>query len=233
MTGELRNLLNVIAAAGGLGTAAFGLVDGSKVFWGGVSNIGFGHVERALKPFDKALTVAVRGDWKATLRSHWLNGAAISDQKATAKSLIRLGLRPADAETMARATAVEPAALKTAATKLDKGTPLTPTDINALGRFDASVDAQLDAGFERADQQYRNVAKTLAGAAAVLLAAIAGGLLWSGAHGGGFSLRAYLISQDFLLALLVGAIAVPIAPVAKDLVSSLSAAAQAVKSTKS
>ena len=31
---------HIITAIGGLGTAAFGLVDSTKVFWGGVNRIG-------------------------------------------------------------------------------------------------------------------------------------------------------------------------------------------------
>ena len=37
----LQNLPQVVTAIGGLGTAAFGLVDASKVFGGGVNHIGF------------------------------------------------------------------------------------------------------------------------------------------------------------------------------------------------
>jgi len=231
LTGELRNLLNIIGAAGGLGAAAYGLVDGSKVMWGGVSNIGFRHVTRALKPFDAALDLATTDQWRETLRAQWLNGAALSDQKATAKALIHLGLTGDNARAMARATVVDPEELHEAAVKLDRGTPLSHTDINALGRFDASIDAKLDAGYGRADQQYRNVARAIAGVTALVLAALAGGILWGGGHGG-FDPGAYFTSRDFLLALLVGAIAVPIAPVAKDLASTLQAAAQAAQSVK-
>jgi hypothetical protein len=55
------------AAAAALGTPAFGLVDVTKAFGGGVSNCGFGHVRRALEPFAAALT-STRSDWMITWR---------------------------------------------------------------------------------------------------------------------------------------------------------------------
>ena len=65
---------------------------------------------------------------------------------------------------------------------------------------------------------------------AITLAAIAGGILdnvsnWS-------QVLSYLASRDCLIAILVGAIATPLAPVAKDLSSSLAAAVRAVSAAK-
>jgi len=55
LSGGLTAIVNLVLAAGGLGTAAMGLVDASKAFWGGPSNFGFGHIASALKPFLVAL----------------------------------------------------------------------------------------------------------------------------------------------------------------------------------
>jgi hypothetical protein len=111
-------------------------------------------------------------------------------------------------------------ALATAAKKLEMGTDLQQTDLNVLGRFDATVDAALDSAYERADSEYRNAARTLAAFFSVILA-ICSGYFITGSW-----------SQDFLPALLVGVVAVPLAPIAKDLSSALANAVSAMNTVK-
>ena len=214
-----------IGAIAALGLAAYGLVDASKPFWGGASNFGFGHIEDAVEPFKAALAAAT-GSWQLTLHNHWLNGTALELQKAVAKSLIRLGLSPDNAAGLAAAGHVSPAEFVAAVQSLHNGTPLTPAQVNLFGRFDAAVDAALDAGYERADQKYRNSARTLAGAVAIVLS------VW-----GSFLLHDPKATEpwglhDLMTALWVGAVAVPLAPIAKDLASSLSAAMGALKAVR-
>ena len=93
LTSELTNMTGALAAIGALGTAAYGLVDVTKVFYGGVSRAGFGYIKKALKPFELALIAAGGADWSKTLFAHWINGTSLDDQKAVAKSLIHLGRR--------------------------------------------------------------------------------------------------------------------------------------------
>lgn len=238
MTGTLTNIVNFIAAAGGLGTAAFGLVDATKAIGGGMSNPGFGFVRAAVEPFlsdatNDAGAPAAFGKSQviATLRANWLNGVAKADQKAIAKSLIRLGITPDDARRLARAAGVNPDHLEQVATRIYEGSPLTQQDLNTLGRFDAIVSATLDLGYERADQFYRNSAKIVAGCFAVVLSAIGGGLIFH-SHKVTGGLSDYLASHEFVLSLLVGAISTPLAPVAKDLSTSLTAAVTAVVAAK-
>ncbi|MDA9478893.1 hypothetical protein XI03_31280 [Bradyrhizobium sp. CCBAU 65884] len=224
LSGTLTSLVNYAATTGGLGTAAYGLVDVSKAFWGGISNAGFGHIKRALGPYEAALRDTGTTSPMEVLRANWLNGAPLSQQKANAKSLIRLGLSPKNAFGMAEATGIDPDALRTAANKVDAGAALDPQDVGILARFDAIVDAVLDGAYERADQKYRNSSKGLSALIAIILAGVGGGV--SHAQAGAFQWLDYLTSQDFLVALLVGAIASPLAPVAKDLSSYLAASAR-------
>ena len=42
------DLSKVVLAVGGLGTAAYGVVDASKSFWGGISNRGFGDIKKII-----------------------------------------------------------------------------------------------------------------------------------------------------------------------------------------
>ncbi len=209
-------LVALIGAIGTLGTAAFALVDASKASGnGGVSNVGFRDLERVLERFKDALDRAIGAeDWRFAVHAHWINGRPRDQQKAIVKSLIRLGLDQETAPALAKAGHVAPDALAAVVGKLERGEQLLEVDVNVLGRFDASIDAQLDAAFDRADQRYRNVARVWAGVAAVVLSVVAAAAMrrWS----------------DLPMAVVVGVLAVPLSPIAKDLASSLSAAARAV-----
>lgn len=227
----LASTTAAIVAIGALGTAAFGLVDATKILAGGISRIGFGHIKTALTPFATALNAA-NTDWTYTLLASWINGMDKEDQKAQAKSLIRLGMNPANAPALAAAGHVDPVALTTAMTNIETGAPLTTPDANIFGRFNASIDADLDAAYERADQYYRNACKVAAGFIAVGLALWAGDLVNPTTCAAPPAACGYWFTPHFWLALLVGLIAVPIAPVAKDIASSLQTAAAAVQSAK-
>ncbi|HEY8003677.1 MAG TPA: hypothetical protein VIE16_05580 [Phenylobacterium sp.] len=227
MAGNLISLPDPGAALVGLSalsTAAFGLLDSTKAFWGGPSNIGCGHIRTALTPFSAALDNALGPDgWWPVLRANWVTGVAKADQKAKAQALIKLGLNTANAPQIATATHVNPPALQAAVKKLETGAKLSDADLNVLGRMNATLDALLDAAFETADQQYRNACRVLAGLIALPLA-FAAWWLWPTATGGA--------PPSLWAVLAVGLLAVPVAPVAKDLTSALSAAMNALKAAK-
>jgi hypothetical protein len=235
---DLPSITESIAAIAALGTAAYGLVDASKAVWGGASNAGFGRIKGALKRFNPALETLGNAPWQ-TLRANWLNGVAKADQKAAAKALIHLALSPENAPVLAGAVGINAKALQTAATKINNGTELAKTDMDILGRFDALVSAVLDAGYERAEQQYRNTAKMLSALVAIVLAGVAGYLIQSAAFaakppapGAVLTVSSYLASKEFIVAIIIGAVSTPLAPIAKDLSTSLAAAVKAVGSFK-
>lgn len=215
---NLEHISNQIIAVAALGTAAFGLVDASKAFWGGISNVGFGYVKKALAPFEEALTAALGtdkgSDWRSVLRSHWVNGRPKEEQKAIAVALIQLGLTPETARKVASAGHVDADGFVQAVKFLIAGTELKPSQLNLFGRFKTSVEARMDAAYERADQAYRNAARLLAGIVSVILAVVAWQLFYP--------------NTSVWSAVLVGLVAVPLAPIAKDLVSTLTAAAKAI-----
>lgn len=219
---KFDDVIAAIAAVGGLGLAAMALVDALKaVPGGGVSRIGFGHIRKVLRLFDKVLARAAGAQWEAVVMAHWINGRDRDDQVGAIRSLLRLGLNSDTAEQLAAVGNVDPAALSKAAGKLTSGAPLGEAEINLIGRVEAAVEARLDAAFDLAEQAYRNTARALAGLVAVILAVAAARLLTTPAE-----------PIDVRVAALVGLLAVPIAPIAKDLVSALRASAQAVKSTR-
>ena len=209
-----------LAALSALATAAFGLLDASKAFSGGISNIGLNHIKRAMTRFEGTLNQALgAGEWWVLIRANWINGMAKTEQKAVARSLVKLGLTPATAAGLAAALGLDTAKLTAVAVKLANGTSLTEQALNLLGRLSAVLDARLDAGFEMAEQQYRNVSRMLAGVLCIALS-IAARAIWdvSGES-----------PPPWWVAVAVGVLAVPIAPVAKDLTSSLTAAMRALK----
>jgi hypothetical protein len=235
-SGDIGNLSNLIAAVGALGTAAFGLVDATKAWhWGrnwrgGISNVGFSVLKGAFAPFVTALQSVYRHDPLETIHANWINGVATADQKAAAKGLIRLGLTPASANALAAATGIDPVLLNAAAVRIAAGDPPTPTDLNIFGRFDALLSAILDAAYERADQQYRNACKALALLFSVLMSWAA--FFCLAAQSACTAPATGCFQPDFWLATLIGIVATPLAPVAKDAVSTLQAAAAALSATK-
>jgi hypothetical protein len=210
---------NAILAVGALGTAAYGLVDASKAFWGGISNRGFGDIKKLVQPFFTAGgTGPGLGSALATLRANWMNGMAMSDQKAIAKSLIKLNLTPATASTMAKVAGVNSEVLSNIATKLSAATKeqLTDQESDVFGRFDLALAALLDQGYQRGDQRYRNSAKLAAIPAAVGLAVAGAYAANGGSWVQAFSWRTVVI----------GLVATPLAPVAKDVASAVQAGAK-------
>jgi hypothetical protein len=218
----LQDFGAVLAALSALSAASFGLLDATKAVNGGVSNFGVRALRRALDPFDAALSAALgAGQWWPVVRANWIAGVAKADQKMKAQALIKLGLSPATAPAVARASHVDPDALTAAARNLEAGSSLTEADLNVLGRMNATIDVLMDAAFERADQQYRNGCRCLAGLVAIGLA-LGARFLWQEGDP----------RPSILVAVAVGVVAVPMAPVAKDLTSALSAAMQALKVTR-
>jgi hypothetical protein len=220
----IQSVGNVIAAVAALGTAAMGFVDALKAFGGGPSNFGFASIQRTLTPFlpKQANGAFTEAKLLEALKSNWINGVAKADQKAKAKALIHLGLTAGNAAELAKAAGVDQRTLASVADKVAGRSQeaLTPAETNTLGQFDAILSAILDEGYERGDQQYRNGTKILAMICAVIFG-VAGSCLIKGGNW-----------DDVGLGLLLGIVAVPLAPVAKDLVSSLQAAAGALQATQ-
>ena len=222
------NLTQIVLAIGSLGTAAYGVVDVSKGFGGGVSNRGFGDIKKVVSQFIPAVSGASGGSALSltsvltTLRANWLNGMALGDQKSVAKALIKLNLNAASARAMAAATGVAETVLTSIAQKLPAGGDLTKEESDAYGRFDLLLSAVLDQGYQRADQRYRNSAKLLAVPVAVGLALLGA---WAISPGP-------LLPPDAWRAVVGGLLATPLAPVAKDLASGIQAGTKLAQAWK-
>jgi hypothetical protein len=219
----LDNVVNGISAIGALGTASFGLVDFTKFFGGGISNAGFGHVRSAVTPYITVTGGAGEVLFGApqvldTLKANWMNGMAKADQKAVAKSMIRLMLKPGTAPQMARLAGVNAEHLTEAAQHIENNadSDMGEPAMKALGAFDVAVSATLDLGYERGDQYYRNASKFLAAVISVALAMVGGAIVFGSKP------------SSLILSAMVGLIATPLAPVAKDVSTAIQTAVKAV-----
>src|SRR5574337_251006 len=106
---SIPDIPQLVGAIGALGLAAFALVDCSKIGrYGGVSNSGFQIIESAIHIFYQdekfpaseniAKALPLETALLQTLHAHWINGVAIADQKAIAKTLVKLKLTPDTAD---------------------------------------------------------------------------------------------------------------------------------------
>jgi len=227
-------LTEIITAIGGLGTAAFGLVDALKAAFSGINRIGLPHIQQVVTNLTPEQTVAghaaapvnalPRQNILQTVAANWVNGTDLASQKAIAKSLIKLHLSAGNAAALAAQTNVNPDVLGSVASKTIAGTPLVQAESDVFARFDLILTAMLDEAYQLSDQVYRNGTRALAAVVAVLLAlagvvSLEGSKLWSE-------------PGDIALALLVGLLATPLAPIAKDLSSALATAVNTMQTVK-
>jgi hypothetical protein len=223
---------HIITAIGGLGTAAFGLLEVAKPVFPWINHIGFGGIRgtvAALTPDEpnakQPVNALPQKNIVKSVLANWVNGTDLASQKAIAKSLVKLHLSAGNANDLAVATNVDPQLLTQVAESIVSETALTQPQSDAYSRFDLIVTAMLDEAYQYADQAYRNSTRGLAAVIAVLLA-MAGGWILAG------SWQNFWLNPDMFQAILVGLLATPLAPIAKDLSSALSTAVNTMQLMK-
>jgi hypothetical protein len=205
----------LVLAAGALGTAAFGIVEGLK--WIPlVGEAGFTSLLKLLgRALQSALRVAYGDQFERMLRAQYRGDQ--EDLTTVLRQGMRIGLTPKNAENIAlELGVVEPARLTEAAVAVETGAPLTAEQRNAIARFELAADARVDAALSLAQDHYKRLSRFLAGVVAVALAIFA----------------AYVLAGNWSLlgkAVLIGIAAVPLAPVAKDVAGALKAATEALR----
>jgi hypothetical protein len=221
------NLASATLAVGALGTAATGLVDTTKVFGPfGTSRVGFAFIKKTMDRLLPGGTETqdgglLRADIMDTLLANWINGMDSASQKAAATSFVKLHLNEQSAHDLAKTTGVNPNLLLSVANKMKQaGTPesaLTSEETDTFGRFDLSVAALVDKAYQQADQLYRNVCKALACVVAVGLALVANYETASSTSPVHYSLPWWQV-------ILIGLVATPLAPIAKDIANAIQTA---------
>jgi hypothetical protein len=206
-----EHLSTAVLAAGALGTAAFGIVEALKVFpW--LGEAGFVVVLRYLAPVQNALEVAYGGDAMRLLKAQYRGDTALLTR--VIRQGVRIGLTPDNAEAIAAALrVVDGQQLKAAAEEVWQGGELSNESRNVLGRFELAVDARIDASLTLAQDHYVRSVRISATVVALVIALVV----------------ARLLSVPLRYGLIVGLAAVPLAPIAKDVVTAIKSAAEALR----
>jgi hypothetical protein len=239
-----------VAAVGSLGLAAFGVTEalgkafaltyrirrGPVLHHFGLPYIGLGAIRRMAHPLRPALECAYGAEFAEIIAAQYRAGRSQGSAPDTIRQGVRLGLPflsstaatkliaaiwHMDAKhSQALALAMQAPSAGRTPTATDAATPqLSDQDAAALaGRFATALDARINAAFQLADERYDSVARTLAGVVSLILAIV-------------FKLSMPpTTSLSWPLVIAIGLVAVPLAPVAKDLSSSLQNALTAFKS---
>lgn len=241
------NLSTTVLAIGALGTAAFGIVDGFKLIpW--IDQAGFEHLFSAgrigfrspwsarwahsnLDPLFPALKRAYgddvmnllklqyragrsKGDLPRTLRQGVRIGFSFMDKDEIEKIAVKLGLPRAISQRAANAVATF-SAVRPPATGQTAVAVAAPSDEEraAMANLETAIDARIDAALVLAESQYVTQTKVLALVVSLVIALVVG----------------YLLDQQPVISLVVGLVAVPLAPIAKDLATALQSAVTALK----
>jgi hypothetical protein len=242
----------VVASIGALGFAAFGVTESlgkafaychrsrdGHIHYFGLPFVGLNDVEKMIRPLKPALEVAYGVGFMDMIAKQYRNGAA----RGSAPDLIRNGVRLGipfltveqathliasvwhmdhqHSEALARALQAEGATPPPPPGPFTLPQPIDPAQALA-GRFATALDARVAAAFAPAADRYENTVKTISGLVALLLVI---GFNWTPHETGLFDSR-----FPWSYAFLVGVLAVPLAPIAKDLATSLQNAAAALKS---
>ncbi|QUD87949.1 hypothetical protein [Phenylobacterium montanum] len=243
-----------VAGVGALGAAAFGVVESvGKAFafsyrqgphkhlrHVGLAYVGLGSVRRMIGPLRPALKLAYGADYEEIVAQQYRAGRSDGPASDTIRQGVRLGLPflEQDAATALiaavwdmpaassgqlaaalKAPAAAPAAGGGAAGAAAAAPAIDPAQALA-GRFATALDARINAAFQVADEQYEASAKSWAAVVSVALAV-------------GFNIgmaKAGVTPLPWPIDILAGLVAVPLAPVAKDLSTSLQNALTAFKS---
>jgi hypothetical protein len=216
-----------VAAVGAFGVAAFGLVEavGKAFAWRGygLPYAGFGAVKQAIRYLGPALKVAYGEDYMEIIAYQYRAGRSTGSAPDTIRQGVRLGLPfmpVADAATLIDSVwdLDQGAPAMPNATGLAQALQAVPPPVPAIapggvdpqalaGRFATALDTRVQAAFEVAEDHYEALAKLIAGVVAVGLAVgFDRGLGWP---------------VPLPVALIIGAVAVPLAPVVKDVSTSL------------
>lgn len=225
--------------SGLIGVAAMGLADALKVIRP-VSLAGFRVLFEGRWSFDigfldilkEVYARAYGAQWRDVLEAAWRSDRAKGDLPRLLRQGARLGTSAlasdgqAEIERIAATVGIrDPSRVVEALTVLvDDRKSLLEEQRVALGRFEAAIDARIDSALGLAEFRYQRLMQILAGVLALTLAFVA--LAWVGssapAEGGQNSVPPGLI-------LLAGLLAVPLAPVAKDITKALDEAVQRLR----
>lgn len=206
----MENLGTVILAVGALGTAAMGIVEALK--WTPLGFVGFGGLMQLLGALKEALAVAYGSDYVRLVRAQYRG-----DEQDLARVLrqgVRVGLTESNATSLGRFLgSIDTETLQKAVRIAETGGELTAEERNVIGRFELAADLRIDAGLSLARHRYTSATRVTASIVAVGIAIAV----------------AQFLEVRTIHAIIVGLAAVPVAPIAKDVVTAIQSAATALR----
>jgi hypothetical protein len=263
MAFDLSHIPNLIAAVGALGLASMGVVESlgktllvydtgnarQKQRVAGLPYAGYGSVQRLIKRVAPALKVTYGDQYASIIAEQYRNGRGGGQAPDTIRQGVRLGL-PYLSQTkvvevasavwglhdelttqfarglLAGRPATQAPPASSAATPAGAASPSDDAQAaqSLAARFATALDTAVDAAFNAAEADYQSWVRFWAGVAAVSMAIIY-----------------YVMNGDarltdpasWIMPVLVGLVAVPLAPVAKDLSTGISQAITALGQIRS
>lgn len=209
----------IVMAIAALGTAAFGIVEGLK--WTGIGLSGYRTLQNTLgDAFLTALGVAYGDKYDALLRAQYRRNAGDGSLSRTLRQGIRAGLRKDTADALAAEvglTVISAEDLQALLSDTGVNSDLDDAQLRKLGRWELAIDMRVEAAVAAARARYVGCMRVYASLIAIAVAL-----------GVGWGMGIADDPRGMLACLVVGIAAIPVAPVAKDLVKALSAAASGV-----
>lgn len=220
---RVDSLGTAVAAAGALGTACSGLIESLK--WTRLGEVGFHKMQRLIGTALQATLAAAYGPQfeellRAQYREDWAHGLL----SKTLRTGVRQGLCGANAIAIAKFLGnVQPEALEAAATKMSQCTTLTDVDRDAVARFECAADTRIESALSLAQDAYLGAVRISASVTAIVLAESAALCIYHWDQ---------WIAGGWIMGLIVGTLAVPLAPVANEVTNALQATAKALRGTR-
>ena len=217
---DVNSLGVAVGAAGTLGTACSGIVDGLK--WTPLGMAGYPRLHKLLgSELMDAVRTTYGARWDQLLRSQYRQDWARSPIGTTLRQGVKAGLNTNNAPAIAKFLGnIDGGALAGAVERAQRHEPPTDDDSAVMSRFEQALDTQIEGALAGAQDFYHSSLKLVAGILAIgmseLTAYLAGG--FPGWIGGGW-----------LTGMLVGIVAVPLAPLANDVANALQATSVALR----
>lgn len=221
---DVNSLGVAVGAAGTLGTACSGIVDGLK--WTPLGTAGYPKLRQLLgSELMEAVKTTYGSRWDGLLRSQYRQDWARSPLGTTLQQGVRAGLNAGNAPRIASFLGnIDAGALTSAVEREQRHEAPTDADRAVMSRFEQAVNTQIAGALAGAQDFYHSSLKLVAGILAIgmseLTAYLAGG--FPGWIGGGW-----------LTGMLVGVVAVPLAPLANDVANALQATSVALRGKSS
>lgn len=220
MEGIFLDLPQFVLAAGAVGTAAMGIVEGFKSIK--LTPIGFNELYESIDWSRPAIGRAYGSDYSKLLESLYRQNRSSGELPRILRQGVRIGMDTDNAKSMGEFLLGNGGeSLSVIAGKIDQGEELDKMEKKILARFEVAADARIDAALSLAERAYSNGIRKWAFFVSLMLSLLAAfSLHWT--------LGDKFQSAMYINAVIVGLVAVPLAPIAKDVAKGFQAAAKAI-----